>query len=81
MTPCSSAYTLCSLSDMQKDVGLNIRIDSQLRDRFIAICREQDRPAAQVIREFMRAYVAEHEAANDSETAHPRKQGDGHGKA
>ncbi len=54
---------------MQKDVGLNIRIDSQLRDRFIAICREQDRPAAQVIREFMRAYVAEHNAANDPRAA------------
>lgn len=42
-----------------KDSGLRIRIERDLRDRFLAICRDQDRPAAQVLREFMRAFVAE----------------------
>jgi hypothetical protein len=43
-----------------KDAGLRIRIDRELRDAFVAACREQDMPAAQVLREFMRLYVEEH---------------------
>jgi len=49
-----------------KDVGLRIRIDRGLRERFLDVCRAQDKPAAQVLREFMRDYVAEHEPANDA---------------
>ena len=48
-----------------KDAGLRIRIDRNLRKRFLDICCEQDRPAAQVIREFMRVYIETHEVAND----------------
>lgn len=44
-----------------KDSGLRIRIERQLREKFLATCREQDRPAAQVIREFMRAYIQSNE--------------------
>jgi len=44
-----------------KDSGLRIRVERDLRERFLEICRQQDRPAAQVLREFMRAYIAEHE--------------------
>lgn len=54
-----------------KDTGLRIRIERQLRDRFLATCREQDRPAAQVLREFMRGYVA----ANDSRKVQDNKKG------
>jgi len=43
-----------------KDSGLRIRVEHDLREQFQEICRQQDRPAAQVIREFMRAYIAEH---------------------
>jgi len=42
---------------MEKDVGLRIRVQRELRDAFLAACRAEDKPAAQVIREFMRAYV------------------------
>ncbi|AHE97221.1 hypothetical protein THITH_01865 [Thioalkalivibrio paradoxus ARh 1] len=45
-----------------KDVGLRIRVERDLRDEFLEACRLQDRPAAQVLREFMRTYVAEHNA-------------------
>lgn len=45
-----------------KDAGLRIRVERQLRDEFLEACRLQDRPAAQVLREFMRRYVAEHTA-------------------
>ncbi len=49
-----------------KDSGLRIRVDRDLRQRFQEICRAQDRPAAQVLREFMRRYIAEHEEANEA---------------
>ncbi len=54
---------------MKKDTGFRIRVQSDLRDKFVELCRAQDKPAAQVLREYMREYVAEHEAAND-ETNH-----------
>jgi hypothetical protein len=60
MAPCvSSGYT-----QPMKDSGLRIRIERALREKFLETCREQDRPAAQVIREFMRAYINENEKDN-----------------
>ena len=50
---------------MIKDSGFRIRVQRELREKFLEICREQDKPAAQVLREYMREYVAEHEAANN----------------
>lgn len=43
-----------------KDVGLRIRVQKELREQFLAACRAQDKPAAQVLREFMRDYVRRH---------------------
>ena len=43
-----------------KDVGLRIRIQKELREQFLEACRAQDKPAAQVLREFMREFVEEH---------------------
>ena len=45
-----------------KNAGLRIRVERTLRDRFVEACRAEDRPAAQVIREFMREYVAKRQA-------------------
>lgn len=45
---------------MTKDTGLRIRVQRDLRDKFLEVCRTQDKPAAQVIREFMRDYVEHH---------------------
>lgn len=42
---------------MAKDSGLRIRVERELREKFLALCRVQDRPAAQVLREFMREYI------------------------
>jgi len=50
---------------MMKDSGLRIRVERELREKFLAACRKQDRPAAQVIREFMRTYVADTDQPND----------------
>jgi hypothetical protein len=41
-----------------KDTG--VRVEKGLRDDFLETCRRQDKPAAQVLREFMRDDVAEH---------------------
>jgi len=43
----------------KKDVGMHIRLDRDLRDEFVAACQVHDRPAAQVLREFMREFVRE----------------------
>lgn len=42
-----------------KDAGLRIRVQRELRESFIEACKAQDKPAAQVLREFMRDYVRE----------------------
>ncbi|MEQ8165114.1 MAG: hypothetical protein RIC93_03450 [Alphaproteobacteria bacterium] len=42
-----------------KDVGLRIRVQRELREQFLEACKAQDKPAAQVLREFMREYVAD----------------------
>lgn len=43
-----------------KDTGVRIRVEKGLRDEFLETCRRQDTPAAQVLRQFMREYVADH---------------------
>jgi len=48
-----------------KDAGFRIRVQRELRDQFLEICRAKDKPAAQVLREFMRAYVQEHAANSE----------------
>lgn len=40
-----------------KDVGLRIRVQRELREAFLEACKAEDKPAAQVLREFMRAYI------------------------
>ena len=48
-----------------KDAGLRIRVQRDLRNKFLEVCRAQDKPASQVIREFVRNYVGLHEQALD----------------
>ncbi len=50
---------------MAKDSGLRIRVERELRDKFLETCRERDRPAAQVLREFMRQFIDAHQPANE----------------
>ena len=42
---------------MMKDSGLRIRVQRDLREKLLEVCHTQDKPAAQVIREFMRSYI------------------------
>lgn len=58
----------------KKDVGLRIRVSRELRDEFLAVCRVQDKPASQVLRDFMRDYIealrqAEQQTLFDAEEA------------
>ena len=43
-----------------KDVGLRIRVARDLRNEFLEVCRAQDKPASQVLREFMRLKIEEY---------------------
>lgn len=49
----------------RKDSALRIRVQRALRDQFLEVCRAQDRPAAQVLREFMRSYIDRHARVED----------------
>ena len=46
---------------MGKTAGFRIRIEPELHQRFLETCKAQDIPAAQVLREFIRQYVSNHE--------------------
>ncbi|WP_157089209.1 hypothetical protein [Oceanibaculum pacificum] len=55
-----------------KDVGLRIRVQQELREQFIAACKAEDKPAAQVLREFMREYVNNRKPLNKSSPKAPK---------
>jgi hypothetical protein len=65
----STGYTI-----VMKDSGLRIRIERELREKFLATCREQDRPAAQVLREFMREYVSTNRNVSSSTPKGPKSK-------
>lgn len=41
----------------RKDAGMRIRIERDLRDTFVEVCKSQDLVASEVLREFMLRYV------------------------
>jgi hypothetical protein len=53
---------------MSKDAGFRIRVERELRDDFLDACRSEEKPAAQVIREFMRRYVRAERAKRKQKT-------------
>jgi len=60
---------------MSKDAGLRIRVERELREKFLTTCHAQDRPAAQVLRDLMRDYIRIHEVANDPPVNHRIRKG------
>jgi hypothetical protein len=50
-----------------KDAALRIRLPSELHREFLSICKAQDKPAAQVLREYMRSYVQRNKALLDAD--------------
>jgi hypothetical protein len=45
-----------------KDAGLRLRVEKELRQEFVEVCRATGKPAAQVLREFMRDFGARERA-------------------
>ena len=52
-----------------KDAGLRIRLQRELRESFLKACLAEDKPAAQVIREFMREYVSKANEKSETDTS------------
>jgi len=52
---------------MQKESGLRIRVERQLRDSFLLACRRNDLTAAQVLRAFMRSYIEQESLGKQSD--------------
>lgn len=42
---------------MAKDAVFTMKLEPELRDAFVAAAKREDRPASQLVREFMRGYV------------------------
>lgn len=49
---------------MTKEVQMSIKMESALRDQFMAVAAKRHRPAAQIIRDLMRLYIADSETPN-----------------
>jgi len=43
---------------------MSIKMEPELRDRFMAVAASRHRPAAQIIRDLMRLYIADSETPN-----------------
>lgn len=69
-------YPLGTLIAM-KDVGLRIRVQRELREQFLEACRTQDKPAAQVLREFMREFIEESKKTGKAKFAEDRGPSEG----
>ncbi len=50
------------LSQHPKDESFNFRVDPKLKAEFQTATEAEDKPAAQVLRDFMRAYVERQQA-------------------
>ena len=61
---------------MAKEVQMSIRMEPDLRDRFMAVAADRHRPAAQIIRDLMRLYIAESETPNALTAETLRKSGE-----
>ena len=49
---------------MSKEVQMSIKMEPELREQFMAVAADRHRPAAQIIRDLMRFYIAGSETPN-----------------
>ena len=63
---------------MSKEVQMSIKMEAELRDQFMAVAAGRHRPAAQIIRDLMRLYIADSETPNalTAETIRKSDKGD-----
>jgi hypothetical protein len=52
---------------MAKSANYRIRVEPDLHQEFLDACKTEDRPAAQVLREFMKGYVNQHRVAQQAD--------------
>ena len=51
---------------MTKNVQMSIKMESELHDQFMAVVAATHTPAAQVVRQLMRKFIALHEIPNQT---------------
>lgn len=56
---------------MGKDAQFSFRVETPLREQFIQVCKAMDRPAGQVLRDYMREFVAQNNQRSLFESAVP----------
>ena len=63
---------------MTKEVQISIKMEAELRDQFMLVAADRHRPAAQIIRDLMRLYIADSETPNalTAETIRKARQGE-----
>lgn len=63
---------------MAKEVQMSIKMEPELHDQFMAVAADRHRPAAQIIRDLMRLYIADSETPNalTADTIRKSRQGD-----
>lgn len=49
---------------MAKEVQMSIKMEPELHDQFMAVAAAAHRPAAQIVRDLMRSYIARQETPN-----------------
>jgi antitoxin component of RelBE/YafQ-DinJ toxin-antitoxin module len=49
---------------MTKEVQMSIKMEAELRDEFMAAAATMHRPAAQIVRDLMRGFIAHREEPN-----------------
>lgn len=65
---------------MLKDVQMSIKMEPELRDEFMAVAASRHRPAAQIVRDLMRLYIAQAEMPNEATIAAMEELKQGKGK-
>lgn len=50
-----------------KSANYRIRVEPELHQEFLDVCKAEDRPAAQVVREFMRNHVKKYRFASQAD--------------
>jgi hypothetical protein len=45
-----------------KDAGMRLRVERDLRRKFVRACRGEGAPASHVLREFMKEYISRRES-------------------
>jgi hypothetical protein len=63
-------------SQHAKEQTFNFRVDPELKSAFQAATEADDKPAAQVLREFMRGYVARRRRGDTARFAHREQESD-----